>query len=99
MKILPILIEGFLDRFMPYCRRYSEPRFAIFMDNALFHFFSPRIKQILVEAGVIAEYKPSYSLNLSPVKYLFGSVKIAPGRNPARIKTLFRARQDNDKTL
>lgn len=33
------LVEGFLERLLPFCGRYPEPRCVIFMDNASFHFF------------------------------------------------------------
>lgn len=33
------VVEGFLERLLPYCGRYPAPRSVIFMDNASFHFF------------------------------------------------------------
>lgn len=69
------VVEGFLERLLPYCGRYPEPRSVIFMDNASFHFFSSRIKEMVSEAGVIIEYQPPYSPDLNPIEYLFGSVK------------------------
>ncbi|KFA55584.1 hypothetical protein S40293_09215 [Stachybotrys chartarum IBT 40293] len=42
--------EGFLERLLPLCGRYPEPRSVIFMDNASFHFFSPKTKEILTAA-------------------------------------------------
>jgi hypothetical protein len=52
------LVEGFLERLLPFCGRYPEPRSVIFMDNASFHFCSPRIKGMLAEPGVLIEYQP-----------------------------------------
>lgn len=69
------VVESFLERLLPYCGRYLEPRSVIFMDNASFHFFSPRIKELLPRAGVLIEYQPPYSPDLNPIEYLFGSVK------------------------
>lgn len=36
------VVEGFLERLLPFCSRYLEPRSVIFMDNASFHFFSSK---------------------------------------------------------
>ncbi|KAJ3469716.1 hypothetical protein MRS44_003781 [Fusarium solani] len=69
------VVEGFLERLLPFCGRYPEPKSVIFMDNASFHFFSPQLKEKLAEAGVIIEYQPPYSPDLNPIEYLFGSVK------------------------
>jgi transposase len=81
------VVEGFLERLLPYCGRYPGPRSVIFMDNASFHFFSPTIKEMFAEAGVILEYQPPYSPDLNPIEYLFGSVK-------NRIRK--RSREDED---
>ncbi|KAI9155810.1 hypothetical protein HJFPF1_08399 [Paramyrothecium foliicola] len=69
------MVEAFLDRLLPYCGRYPEPKSVIFMDNASFHFFSQEVKDRIVDAGVIIEYQPPYSPDLNPIEYLFGSVK------------------------
>lgn len=69
------MVEAFLDRLLPYCGRYPEPKSVIFMDNASFHFFSQEVKDRIVNAGVIIEYQPPYSPDLNPIEYLFGSVK------------------------
>jgi hypothetical protein len=41
------VFEGFLERLLPFCGRYPEPRSIIFMDNALFYFFSLRVKDLI----------------------------------------------------
>ena len=69
------VVEGFIERLLPFCGSYPEPRSVIFMDNASFHFFSPRTKEMLTQAGVLIEYQPPYSPDLNPIEYLFGSVK------------------------
>lgn len=69
------MVEAFLDRLLPYCGRYPEPKSVIFMDNASFYFFSQEVKDRIVDAGVIIEYQPPYSPDLNPIEYLFGSVK------------------------
>ena len=51
------VVEGFLERLLRFCGRYPEPRSVIFMDNASFHFFSPRTKEMLAEAGVLLDIK------------------------------------------
>jgi transposase len=81
------VVEEFLERLLPFCGRFPEPRSVIFMDNASFHFFSPRTKEMLAEAGVLIEYQPPYCPDLNPIESLFGSVK-------NRIRK--RARQDGD---
>lgn len=52
------VVEGFLERLLPFYDRYPKPKSIIFITNASFHFFSLRIKQILSEAGVLIEYQP-----------------------------------------
>jgi transposase len=74
------VFEGFLERLLPFCGRYPEPRSIIFMDNTSFHFFSPRVKDLFTRAGVIIEYQVPYSPDLSPIEYLFGSVKNRIGK-------------------
>ncbi|KAK1839987.1 TPR domain-containing protein [Colletotrichum chrysophilum] len=69
------LFECFLERLLPYCGRYPEPRSVIFMDNASFHFISQSLKDLFAQAGVIIEYQVPYSPDLNPIEYLFGSVK------------------------
>jgi transposase len=69
------VVEGFLERLLPYCGRYPEPKSVIFMDNASFHFFSPEVKERFASAGVIIEYQSPYSPDLNPIEYLFGSLK------------------------
>ena len=81
------VVEGFLERLLPFCGRFPEPRSVIFMDNASFHFFSLRIKEMLAEAGVLIEYQPPYCPDLNPIESLFGVIK-------NRIRK--RARQDGD---
>lgn len=81
------LFQGFLERLLPFCGRYPEPKSVIFMDNASFHFISPSLREKLAEAGVIVEKQPPYSPDLNPIEYLFGSVK-------NRIRK--RAREDED---
>ena len=69
------MVEGFLERLLPFCDSYPEPRSVIFIDNASFHFFSPGINELLSAAGVLIEYQPPYSPDLNSIEYLFGSVK------------------------
>ena len=51
------------------------------------HFVSPRVKEMLVGAGVLVEYQVPYSPDLNLIEYLFSSVK-------NRIKNM--SREDND---
>jgi transposase len=80
------VFEGFIERLLPFCGRYPEPRSVIFMDNASFH-FSPKIDEMLAQAGVVKELQAPYSPDLNPIEPFFGSVK-------NRIRE--RARQDAD---
>jgi len=68
------VVERFFERFLLFCGRYPEQRSVIFMDNALFHFFSPEMKEKFAEAGLL-KYQPPYSPDLNPIEYLFSSVK------------------------
>lgn len=69
------VFEGVLERLLPHCGRYPEPRSVIFMDNVSFHFVSQRLRDFFARAGVIIEYQMPYSPDLNPIEYLFGSVK------------------------
>lgn len=69
------LFQGFLERLLPFCGRYPEPKSVVFMDNASFHVISQSLKEKFTAAGVIIEKQPPYSPDLNPIEYLFGSVK------------------------
>jgi transposase len=69
------VFEGFLERLLPSCGRYPAPKSVIFMDNASFHNVSPRIKELYAQAGVVIQYTPPNSPDLSPIEYFFGSLK------------------------
>jgi transposase len=68
------VFEGFIERLLPFCGRFPQPRSVIFMDNASFH-FSKRIEQMIANAGVILEYSSPYSPDLMPIEHYFGSLK------------------------
>ena len=80
------VFEGFIERLLPFCGRFPGPRSVIFMDNASFH-FSPKINQMLAQAGVVQELQAPYSPDLNPIEPFFGSLK-------NRIRKM--ARQDAD---
>lgn len=69
------VFEAFLERLLPYCGRFPEPRSVVFMDNASFHNISIKIKEKFAEAGVLIEKQSPYSPDLSPIEYFFGSLK------------------------
>lgn len=69
------VFEGFLERLLPFCSRYPAPKSVVFMDNASFHSITPRVKELFAQAGVLLQYTVPYSPDLSPIEYLFGSVK------------------------
>ena len=54
------VFEGFIERLLPFCGKYPEPRSVIFMDSASFH-FSPKIDEMLAQAGVVNELQAPYS--------------------------------------
>ncbi|KGQ02282.1 hypothetical protein BBAD15_g12510 [Beauveria bassiana D1-5] len=68
------VFEGFIERLLPFCGKFPQPRSVIFMDNASIH-FSQRIKTMIADAGVILEYSSTYSPDLIPIEYFFGSFK------------------------
>lgn len=43
------VVEGFLERLLPFWGRYPQPRSVIFMDNASFHFFSPGPRRCMLK--------------------------------------------------
>jgi transposase len=69
------VFESFLERLLPYCGRFPEPRSVVFMDNASFHNISTRIKEMFAKAGVLLEKQSPYSPDLNPIEYYFGALK------------------------
>lgn len=69
------IVEAFLEGLLPYCGRCPGPRYIIFIDNTLFYVFSAETKILLAKVGILIEYQVPYSPDLSPIEYLFGSVK------------------------
>ena len=68
------VFEGFMERLLPHCNPFPQPRSVIYMDNASFH-FSKRLEKLIANAGVILEYSVPYSPDLMPVESWFGSFK------------------------
>ena len=54
--------------------RFPEPRSVLVMDNVATH-HSPWVKLLCLEAGVILEYLPPYSPDLSPIEESFSALK------------------------
>ena len=46
------VFEGFIERLLPHCGRFPEPRSVLIMDNASWHFF-PNIIRMCDTAGVV----------------------------------------------
>lgn len=74
------VFEGFLERLLPHCGRYPEPKSVIFMDNASLHFLSQRVKDLFARAGVIIEYQVPYSPDLNPIEFCLGRSRIVSKR-------------------
>ena len=69
------IFESFIERVLPLCGRWPEPRSVLIMDNASIH-HSRRVKQMCAEAGVILVYLPPYSPDFNPIEEFFAEVKI-----------------------
>lgn len=66
--------EGFLERLLPYCGKWSEPRSVLIIDNASIH-HSERVQQLCDDAGIVLIYLPPYSPGLNPIEEFFGELK------------------------
>lgn len=66
--------EKFVERLLPFCGRYPEPRSVLILDNASIH-HSERVKQLCEDAGVVLLYLPPYSPDLNPIEEFFGELK------------------------
>ena len=69
------VFENFLVNLLPCCCPYPGPRSVVIKDNASFHNISQSIKDLYAEAGVLLIRQSPYSPDLSPIEYLFGSLK------------------------
>jgi len=68
------VLESFIERLLPYCGRWPEPKSVLVMDNASFH-HSPKIKQLCDDAGVKLVFLPPYSPDLNPIEEFFAQLK------------------------
>lgn len=66
--------EEFLERLLPYCGKWPEPRSVLIIDNASIH-HSERVQQLCDDAGVVLLYLPPYSPDLNPIEEFFGELK------------------------
>lgn len=66
--------EEFLERLLPYCGKWPEPKSVLIVDNASIH-HSERIQQLCDDAGVVLLYLPPYSPDLNPIEEFFGELK------------------------
>ncbi|RFU72915.1 transposase [Trichoderma arundinaceum] len=66
--------EEFLERLLPYCGKWPEPRSVLIIDNASIH-HSERVQQLCEDAGVVLLYLPPYSPDLNPIEEFFGELK------------------------
>lgn len=65
------VFEGFIERLLPFCGKFPQPRSVIFIDNASFH-FSKTMEKIIADASVILERTLPYSPNLMPIEHFLG---------------------------
>lgn len=72
--------ENFVKRLLTKMNRFPLPRSVLVMDNVATH-HSPLVKQLCEEAGVILEYLPPYSPDLSPIEESFSVLKAWMRRN------------------
>jgi transposase len=68
------LFEDFIKQLLHYCGRWPEPKFVLIIDNALFY-YSERIEQMCLDAGVKLLYLPPYSPDLNPIEEFFAELK------------------------
>ena len=74
------IFEAFVERLLPLCGRWPEPRSVLVMDNASIH-HSERVKQMCSDAGVIVIYLPPYSPDFNPIEEFFAELKGFMKRN------------------
>ena len=66
--------ENFIHKLLPKMNRFPLPRSVLVMDNVASH-HSPYVRAMCEQAGVILEYIPPYSPDLSPIEESFSALK------------------------
>lgn len=84
------VFEGFIERLLPLCNPFPQPRSVIYLDNASFH-FSKRLERLVADAGVILEYSVPYSPDLMPIESWFGSFKNIIRSRASKYQDLIRS--------
>jgi transposase len=57
-----------------HCGRWPQPKSVLVMDNASFH-YTPNVRQLYDDAGVILVYASLYSPDLNPIEEFFAELK------------------------
>ena len=68
------VFEDFIERLLPLCGRWPEPKSVLIMDNASIH-HSARVRRMCQEAGVLLIYLPPYSPDFNPIEEFFAELK------------------------
>ena len=82
--------ENFIQRLLQKMTAFPGPRSVLVMDNVSAH-HSPWVRELCHEAGVILEYLPPYSPDLSPIKESFSALKAWMRRNRSLSEPLLPA--------
>jgi hypothetical protein len=69
------VFEDFLERLLPHCGRWPEPKSVLVIDNASFH-RTERVEQMCNDTGVKLAYLPPYSPDLNPIEEFFAELKV-----------------------
>ena len=65
-----------IDNVLPNCTHYPNAQSVIIIDNAsIYSKTSERIQNACVQASVLLEFLPPYSLDYNPIEYSFSNLK------------------------
>lgn len=74
------VFEEFIQKLLPLCGKWLEPKSVLMIDNAGFH-QPERLQQLCNDAGVKLLFLPPYSPDLNPIEEFFSEVKAFIKRN------------------
>jgi transposase len=71
------IFKGFIiNKVVPLCNLYPNPRLVIILDNALVYYKNRQtIKEVCRRHGVLVRFLPPYSLDFNPIKESFIDLK------------------------
>lgn len=68
------MFDLFIELLLQHCGRYPEPKSALVIDNASWH-FSLKMMKMCADAGVLVEPLSPYSPDFNPIEEYFSVLK------------------------